>query len=106
MSRSDLAGDGQPEPAAPASCVLHAVERLEDSLQLVRWNAGAVVLHADANRICTNTDGHGAARLVVSQRVVDQVAEERRQELRLAGDRHAGFRTFVAEIDLQGDRPV
>src|SRR5213080_1308750 len=100
MSRGDLPSDRKAEAAAPASGVLHAIEGLEYPLQLVRRNTRAIVLHADANRIGEHTDRHRPAWLVIRESVVDEIAEHRRQELRLAGDQHAGFGAFVAKIDL------
>src|ERR671936_460302 len=79
--------------------LIGAVELAEDPLALRRWNSRALIDHAhlDAVSIATRTDGYGAARRRVAQRVLDEDAEHLSYFLGI------GLRSerLVGQIDLE-----
>ncbi|MNR54214.1 hypothetical protein D3C85_1743600 [compost metagenome] len=80
MRVRDLAHDGQPQARAASRGSGRPVEGLEDAIALFSRNPWPVVFHCQRRRVGPN-DQRDAARLIaVAQRVVDQVAQQFRQQ--------------------------
>ena len=87
MTRGDVLDDRQPEPGPsgrPRSGGVHAVEALEDPVQVALVDADALVGHSDLHQLTRGAypDGDLGVRLAVGHGVLDQVAQ-RDDELRL-----------------------
>ena len=110
MARGDVGDDGQAQPAAGAvaGIALAAVETLEGAFPFIGRDAGAAVVDAQHQRVllCRNRQFHLAARRRVAQGIVEKVAQQDLQGVRIGNDDGCG-RRFHAQFDLPrpGQRP-
>ena len=106
MLLDDLAADRQPEPETELHpAVLGREARLEDPIDQVGRDAGAVVPHAHAHPIASPVHGHGQPAPVVHrvQRIDEQVRPDLLQRSRSGADwRHRR----VVPVDLDCVQPV
>ena len=100
MIFGDLAHDGEPQPRAP---FLGGKAGLEEALPVVLLNAGAVVLHLDAQRSAPFHQAHpdGTLRAHRGHGVVHQIDEGALHHVAIPAHRHRMLRESPGPLDLR-----
>jgi len=105
-------GDGKPQPLpadGPVACHIHAVERLEDEREILRRNAGTVVVDDHFHTLfavsktfrTTSGDAYLCARRTVANRVTDDVFKRAAQQFRITRHLERRIRLHADDAPLR-----
>src|SRR5206468_6420185 len=86
--------------------VPRSIKRFEHSLAVGSQDARTVVIDNQHDRVQCDADGNLAASAGVLDGVVDQVAENFRQQAVFSGDDHAAFGAVVSQVDIACDGQI
>src|SRR5450755_713683 len=101
MRSADVANDRQTESGAAGCRAGCAIEAIEDSFALLRWDSGPVVFHFkyDPVRMTSHPHPDRAADAAVRDGVVDEVGDQLVQQ-QLVAENEARPGILEAEVDV------